>query len=156
MYMTARKGGYSARDSAMGIIETYSGLQAVMKKARQQASGASKPKVANEPASAEPKIQTQAQPRPWKFLGTEEKLERLSGELSALRTLTGLSLAFTAIGSDKVTTDLVAREIRDLEKYDAERIEDGERFPESYEDGRIRVYRALLRAMESVGKDTGH
>ena len=28
MYLTARKGGYSARDSAMGIIETYSGLHA--------------------------------------------------------------------------------------------------------------------------------
>ena len=88
MYMTARKGRYSARDSAMGIIEIYSGIHAVVK----QSLGSSKPRVANEPAPKRTPTQ-------------EDEFIRLKGRVLALEsalqmTIQGLSGAIGAVSNN--------------------------------------------------------
>ena len=89
-------------------------------------------------------------------LGTDEKMERLHGEINALMAITGLSLAFTAIASDDVTTALIAREIRDMEQYDAEQSAKGKRRHPAFVDGRSRVYKGILSGLANVENDTGH
>ena len=53
-------------------------------------------------------------------LGAEEKLERLRGEVFAIKALTELSLVFNAIGSDRVDIAWIKGEIEEMERHGPE------------------------------------
>lgn len=91
----------------------------------------------------------QPQAGTWASLDVEGKLERLRGEVFALKTLTGLSLAFNAIGSDRIDAAWVVREIEDMEQHGPS----VERHSDAFEGGRSRVYRGIVSALGGIDEE---